>query len=65
MSNKIKPKAPTKTEKPEDVITLDGLLGNAIQSEENIKSAFFKQQGVKEFLESLKKEGYELVKEEK
>jgi len=50
----------TKDETPE--ITLDGLLESATHGEENGKAILYKQIGVKEFLTSLKREGYEIVK---
>ena len=56
--------AKAKTEPKEQEITLDSLLTNATQSEENVKAMFFKQQGIKEFLQSLKNDGYQIVKVE-
>jgi len=61
MANKIKPKAPVAKEEPED-LTVDALLVQATQGEENAKASYFKQLGIKEFLSAMKKEGYELVK---
>ena len=46
---------------PETNITLDNLLQGANQSEQAAMQAMLKQQGVKEFLQSLKNEGYEIV----
>ena len=51
-----------KTPEAEKDLTLDDLVG---QSQEGLKQAealFYQQLGVKNFVDSLKKEGYELVK---
>lgn len=43
-------------------ITIDGLIESAKHGEENGKAILYKQLGVKEFLTSLKNEGYEILK---
>jgi len=55
-------KANIETTKQE--VTVDGLLQSARGGEENLKAAYFKQLGVREFLEQLNKEGYEVVKKD-
>ena len=57
-------KTATKTEVETPEITIDGLLESARQGEENGKAILYKELGVKEFLTSLKNEGYEIVKKD-
>lgn len=43
-------------------LTLSGLITNATEGEERAKAMLHQQMGVKAFLESLAREGYEIVK---
>lgn len=62
-------KTTTKTEAPTPngntpEITVESVLNSVTQGTDQARAAFLKQQGVKEFLESLRDQGYEIVKTE-
>jgi len=52
-------KAPESAEKD---LTLDDLVGQSTDGLKQAEALFYQQLGVKNFVDSLKKEGYELVK---
>ena len=54
-------KIPRKPKTKQPDINLDSLLEGAAQGEINAKLIALKQQAVKEFLQSLKNEGYKIV----
>jgi len=51
-----------KTPEAEKDLTLDDLVGQSQEGMKQAEALFYQQLGVKNFVDSLKKEGYELVK---